>query len=168
VKESNVREVMTKGESAEAFCMRVAKDKAESVWEQYRSKRDDIVAVIGADTVILCEGEVIGQPSDRKDAARILRRLSGRHHKVITGVVVLFPRMERSRTFAITSTVWMHRLSEMIIADYVATNEPLGKAGAYAIQGKGANLVATYDGSYTNIVGLPVDELRQVLGEVLE
>jgi septum formation protein len=56
----------------------------------------------------------------------------------------------------------------MIIADYVATNEPLGKAGAYAIQGKGANLVATYDGSYTNIVGLPVDELRQVLGEVLE
>ena len=168
VQESNVREVMVEGESPEAFCMRVARDKAASVWKKCSSKRGDVVAVIGADTVISCEGEVIGQPMDREDAARILRRLSGRQHKVLTGVAVLSTRLERYQTFTVTSVVRMHNLSDEIIADYVATDEPLDKAGAYAIQGEGSDLVASYDGSYTNIVGLPLEELKQALAEVLE
>jgi septum formation protein len=160
---SDVSEDHKRDESADVFCLRIAKEKAKDVWVKYHGRREDIDAVVGADTVILFRGKIFGQPEDGDDAIRILKQLSGRCHEVITGVAVIFPEMSSVSTFVVRSKVWMHKLSVEKIKDYVATGEPLDKAGAYAIQGKGRGLVARYEGSYSNIVGLPVDELRKVL-----
>lgn len=160
---SDVQENRRKNEGAEAFCRRMAWEKTIDAWNKYGGRLDDIGAVVGADTVILFRGKIFGQPEDSDDAIRILKQLSGQCHEVITGVSVLFTKPHRFTTFVVTSRVWMHKLSAETIKDYVATGEPLDKAGAYAIQGKGRRLVARYDGSYSNIVGLPVDELRKVL-----
>lgn len=160
---SDVLENHKRGENADAFCLRIAKEKVDDVWFKYRGRREDIDAVVGADTVVLFRGEIFGQPAGSDAAVRILKQLSGRCHEVITGVAIIFPRLNRFTTFVVKSKVWMHKLSIEKIRDYVATGEPLDKAGAYAIQGKGRGLVARYEGSYSNIVGLPVDELRKVL-----
>lgn len=151
------------GERPEAFCIRLAKEKVLSAWSRHKSNSGDIGAVVGADTVVLLDEQVIGQPRDRDDAVLILNRLSGRCHEVITGVAVFFTRSNRFNTFAVRSKVWFHALDARTINEYVATGEPLDKAGAYAIQGKGRGLVARYEGSYSNIVGLPLDELAEVL-----
>jgi len=160
--DSDVQEKRRNGEGAEAFCMRMAKDKVTTAWGKYEGRRSDIAAAVGADTVVLLKNQIIGQPEDSGDAIRILKQLSGQCHEVITGVAVLFPRLGRFTTFIVKSKVWMHKLSVEAIEDYVATGEPLDKAGAYAIQGKGKHLVARYEGSYSNIVGLPINELRKV------
>lgn len=160
---SEIPENRRKGESAETFCKRVAQEKAADVWRRYSGQRSDIAAVVGADTVISFRGEVIGQPENKEDAIRILEQLSGQCHEVITGVAVLFPRPDRFTTFIVKSEVWMHKLGIETIENYVATGEPLDKAGAYAIQGQGRSLVERYEGSYTNIVGLPLEELERVL-----
>jgi septum formation protein len=160
---SDISENRRKGERVETFCKRVAQEKAADVWGRYAGQRSDIAAVVGADTVILFRGRVIGQPEDSDEAIRILKQLSGKCHEVITGVAVLFPRPDRFTTFIVKSKVWMHKLGIETIEDYVATGEPLDKAGAYAIQSKGRSLVERYEGSYTNIVGLPLEELKRVL-----
>ena len=144
----------------------MAKDKATTTWQNYEGG-DKIGAVIGADTVVLFRGRIIGQPQDSEDAIRILKMLSGECHEVITGVAVLYPASGQIAGFVVRSKVWMHELSTEVIEDYVRTGEPLDKAGAYAIQGKGGRLVARYEGSYTNIIGLPVDELKEALGSLL-
>lgn len=116
--------------------------------------------VIGADTIVVLDDEIIGKPTDAADARNILRRLSGRRHQVITGVVVVNSnRMED----AAVSEVDIRPLNDTEIARYVATGEPLDKAGAYAIQGEGASIVASYSGSYSNIVGLPLDTIKALL-----
>lgn len=160
---STVPEEHRIGEKPEAYCVRLAKEKVHSAWGQCKSRSTDIGAVVGADTVVLLDDQAIGQPNDPDDAVRILTRLSGRCHEVITGVAVFFTRAKRFNTFAVHSKVWFHDLSAQAIDEYVATGEPLDKAGAYAIQGKGRALVARYEGSYSNIVGLPLDELAEVL-----
>jgi septum formation protein len=143
--------------------MRVAREKAARVWREYRARPGRIRAVIGADTAILFKGQIIGQPKDKKDALRILKRLNGHYHEVITGVAVFYIASGQFTAFTTRSKVWMRDNSMMEIAAYVATGEPFGKAGAYAIQGKGRKLVARYEGSYSNIIGLPVDELKRVI-----
>jgi septum formation protein len=153
---SAVEETLRDDLSPEENAMALAEEKARSVESRHPGR-----LVIGADTVVALGGEIIGKPKDAEDARRILRRLSGRVHKVITGVAVVFGR---SFPAAETSTVRFHPLSEKQIADYVATGEPLDKAGAYAIQGIGEALVASHEGSYSNIVGLPIDTLRALLG----
>lgn len=165
---SNIKETIGPGESAEDYCQRIAREKAMGAWKEYPGTRESVAAVIGADTVVVLGREIIGQPRDRDDAVHILRKLSGRQHAVITGVALIFPPETRLDTFAVKSKVWTRRNDDQVIADYVATGEPLDKAGAYAIQGQGSRLVAGYDGSYSNIVGLPVDELKRVLARVLQ
>jgi septum formation protein len=157
---SAVEETLRDDLSPEENAMALAEEKARSVESRHPGR-----LVIGADTVVALGGEIIGKPKDAEDARRILRRLSGRVHKVITGVAVVFGR---SFPAAETSTVRFHPLSEKQIADYVATGEPLDKAGAYAIQGIGEALVASHEGSYSNIVGLPIDTLRALLGRAGE
>ena len=116
--------------------------------------------VLGADTLVVLDGEVIGKPSDRNDAHRILRRLSGREHQVITGVAIV-----NDSTFkdAAVSTVSIKPLTDEEISRYIDTGEPMDKAGAYAIQGKGAFMVSHYQGSFTNIVGLPIETVKELL-----
>lgn len=113
---------------------------------------DDIV--IGADTIVVAGGKILGKPHSKEDAAGMLRMLSGREHTVITGVCIACEG--KTEIFHKESKVSFYQLTENEIADYVATGEPMDKAGAYGIQGKGSVLVEKIEGDYFNIVGLPV------------
>lgn len=119
--------------------------------------------VIGADTLVVLEGTVLGKPLDAADAARMLRLLRGRWHRVISGVAVIDAATGRSRLSAVTTHVLMGDYPDSQIAAYVASSEPLDKAGAYAIQGLGGGLVARIEGCYNNVVGFPLCELAALL-----
>ena len=136
------------------------------------------VVVLAADTVAAVAGEVLGKPVDDHDAVRMLRRLSGTRHEVLTGVAVARRRPAPSGTSSIeaglgdavaievavvATIVTMAELSDRDIAAYVATGEPMDKAGAYAIQGGAAAFVDGYDGSYSNVVGLPMETVERLL-----
>ena len=119
--------------------------------------------VLGADTIVVVDGVALGKPTDAADARAMLRRLRGREHEVITGVAVVDARSGRTRATAVVSRVRMADYAEADIEAYVATGEPLDKAGAYAIQGRGGGLVAGLQGSYSNVVGLPLEETAGLL-----
>ena len=119
--------------------------------------------VLGADTVVVIDGVALGKPVDAEDARAMLRRLRGRGHDVITGVAVVQAGTGRSETTAVVTRVVMVDVAEDVIDGYVASGEPLDKAGAYAIQGRGAALVAGFVGSYSNVVGLPLAETTRLL-----
>jgi len=121
--------------------------------------------VIGADTIVLCQGQVLGKPKDTADAKRLLSLLSGRSHRVITGVCVLEAPDGRCLVASACTKVVFRRLSPEEIDRYVATGEPMDKAGAYGIQGKGALLVERIVGDYFNVVGLPLTLLARLLKE---
>jgi septum formation protein len=151
VQASSVPESRQPGEDATSFATRLAREKAEAVFAQQSSGP---VVVLGADTVVVCDGEVMGKPSDAVDAARMLLLLSGRTHQVVTGVAVAWGT--RVEVAAELTHVTMHTLSPQEIAQYVATGEPMDKAGAYAIQGYAARWVPRIRGCYFNVVGLPL------------
>lgn len=124
--------------------------------------------VIGADTMVVCDGEIFGKPASLSDAKRMLRRLAGTTHEVVTGVSVWMlaaPNAEDIslgfRSFADTSAVTFHELSDMEIDEYLKKGESFDKAGAYAAQGEGASLIARIDGSLDTVIGLPVERLLQ-------
>jgi len=119
--------------------------------------------VIGADTVVVLDGKILGKPRDPKDAAGMLAQLSGRTHEVLTGVALVPTGGGRGRTAVVCSRVEMKLLDEATIRRYVAGGEPLDKAGAYAVQGRGRHLVARVSGSLTNVIGLPLERLGQLL-----
>lgn len=118
--------------------------------------------VLGADTVVVLNGIIIGKPEDEADARRILKSLSGNTHQVVTGVALVLPQGEILEEICASKVVFKN-LTEQDIADYSATGEPMDKAGAYAIQGLGSQLIESHEGSFTNIVGLPVETLEQML-----
>jgi septum formation protein len=119
--------------------------------------------VIGADTIVVVDSQILGKPTDEQDAARMLAMLSGRTHEVYTGVAVILGEVER--TGVECTEVTFRELSEESIRRYVATGEPMDKAGAYAIQGKGALLIKCISGCYPNVVGLPLYKLSALLSE---
>lgn len=129
-----------------------------------RRRRQGVV--LAADTVVLVDGRPLGKPRDRARARTMLRRLQGRGHTVLTGVHVINAGSRRQAAGISRSRVWMRPASNAAIEAYLRSGEPLDKAGAYAIQGKGAALVARYQGPYDNIVGLPLHLVRRLLGEV--
>lgn len=122
--------------------------------------------VIAADTVVVCEGKVLGKPRDEEDAAAMLRLLSGRDHQVMTGMTVL----HRGKTVCCTEVTEIHfkQLTDREIRAYIKTGEPMDKAGAYGIQGGAALFVERICGDYFNVVGLPVCKLGKILKEVME
>jgi septum formation protein len=166
--ESNIQEKILEGENAESFCMRIAEEKARDVIKKHKGDISDKAIVIGADTVILFDNEIIGQPKDKNDAKKILEKLSGKKHEVITGIAIISVNENKIIKFTVKSTVWIKKLSDEEILEYINSDEPMDKAGAYAIQGLGKNLIEKFEGSYTNIIGLPIDELRQALYSFLE
>jgi len=139
---------------------RLALGKARAVARQRPG-----AVVLGADTVVVVDGEALGKPADADEARGMLRRLRGRAHEVITAVAVVDGRSGRERAEAVVTRVFMADYDELDIARYVATGEPLDKAGAYAIQERGAGLVAGFAGSYTNVIGLPLAVTRRLLAE---
>jgi septum formation protein len=150
-----VNEDPLEGESAEALARRLATAKARASFAAARQKHPgtDLI-VLGADTVVVVDHHILGKPTDATDAARMLRLLSGRTHQVITGVSVLTPQGQQ--TAAETTQVAFLSLSEEEIRDYIATGEPMDKAGAYAIQGRASRWVPYIRGCYFNVVGLPI------------
>ena len=121
--------------------------------------------VLAADTLVALDDEIIGKPADLEQAAQILRRLSGRTHEVCSAVFICHFAAARSTTFHEVSRVRFHRLSSATIKNYFAKVDPLDKAGAYAAQGRGAEIIAKIDGSYTNVVGLPMEKTVAALTE---
>lgn len=119
--------------------------------------------VLGADTTVVLDREMLGKPATDDEARSMLQRLSGRAHHVLTGVAVASAHAER--VLVVQTTVWMLRLTNEQIAAYVASGEPRDKAGAYAIQGLASRFIPRIDGSYTNVVGLPVPETVDLLKE---
>ena len=128
--------------------------------------KDEII--IGADTEILIDGEVLGKPNDKRDAARMLSKLSGRTHQAITGVALVDAETGVEKTWVEMTLVTFRELSADEISAYVETGEPMGKAGAYGIQGKAAAFVERIEGCYFNIVGLPLAKLVQNLRKMWE
>jgi septum formation protein len=120
--------------------------------------------VLGADTVVVVDGALLGKPSDAADAARMLRMLSGRTHRVITGVCLVAGGV--ARVSSETTVVTVNRLTDQDIADYVASGEPMDKAGAYAIQAIASRWIPRIDGDYGNVVGLPVALVWKMMREV--
>jgi septum formation protein len=118
-------------------------------------------AILAADTVVALEAQILGKPTDASDASRMLRLLSGRTHSVITGVCLLGDGFEEVRSE--TTAVHFAAMSEADITDYVASGEPMDKAGAYAIQGMGSRWISKIEGDYYNVVGLPVDMVWRML-----
>jgi septum formation protein len=117
--------------------------------------------VLGADTTVILDNHILGKPSDPADAARMLRLLSGRTHRVITGVAVV--TATSTKVAAETTAVQFLPLSDQEIADYIATGEPMDKAGAYAIQGRAARWIPRIEGCYFNVVGLPISLVSTLL-----
>jgi septum formation protein len=145
------------GEDARAHAERLAREKAAAI-------RRDGAVVIAADTIVVVDGDVLGKPRDDEDAARMLRRLSGRAHVVMTAVAVAFDGRVESGVEEVGVT--FHTLTPADIAAYVATREPMDKAGAYGIQGFGATIVARVDGDYFAVMGLPLQRLVRLLERV--
>lgn len=163
---SDVDESVHPGERADVYCRRVAREKAVTVWRERAAARDGIVLVIGADTVVLLGNEILGQPRDDEQARTMLKKLSGKQHSVMTAVALVHGRSGHVDELLVESRVWMKDNDDRTIEDYVMTGEPMGKAGSYALQGRGGELIERYEGSRTNIIGLPLDELKDALARI--
>jgi septum formation protein len=158
VQPAHIAEDPKPGEAARACAERLAREKALAV---ARQRPED--CVLGADTVVVVDRELLGKPSDAADAARMLRMISGREHLVITGVCLVIGGETTVSSEATVVTV--SEITEKEIADYVATGEPMDKAGAYAIQGIASRWIPRIAGDYSNVVGLPVALVWRMLSE---
>jgi septum formation protein len=145
------------------YVTRLAREKAQAVFAQLSATSDNAskLAVLGADTTVTLDAQILGKPEDAADAARMLRLLSGRDHRVITGVALT--TAEHIEAVAEVTTVSFLTLSDEEIAAYIATGEPMDKAGAYAIQGRAARWIPRIEGCYFNVVGLPLARVAEML-----
>lgn len=155
---ADVDERILPGESPEVYAVRVALDKA-----RIAAARTGTGIVIAADTIVVLDDEILGKPADAADAERMLMMLSGKVHCVITGLAVMDAASGKSLSRTSITRVWFRSLAPSEIISYVATGEPLDKAGAYGIQERGALLVDRIDGCYFNVVGLPLSLLGELL-----
>ncbi len=158
VQPAHIPEDVLPGEGAKECAERLAREKALSI---ARQRPHDVV--LGADTVVVVDGELLGKPADAADARRMLRLLSGRKHEVITGVCLVASGVPSISSE--TTVVTVNELTDEEIADYVASVEPMDKAGAYAIQGIASRWIPRIEGDYSNVVGLPVALVFRMLRE---
>jgi len=149
------------GETPASYALRNASDKAREVWK----RRGGEILILAADTIVVKDEHILEKPEDAEHALTMLRQLSGRSHEVITGVCLFQARggMLREWGDAVRTAVHFRALSEAEMAAYVATGEPMDKAGGYAIQGGAAAFVDGYDGSHSNVVGLPLETVKRLL-----
>jgi septum formation protein len=185
VRPANIPEDPKPSEDPIAYVVRLAREKAEAVYAGLSrsatadpatagrhstaaaaatSAQDDNVVVLGADTTVTLDNQILGKPTDPADAARMLRLLSGRTHRVITGVAIVTGA--RTEVAAEVTAVKFLALSEEEIAAYIATGEPMDKAGAYAIQGRAARWIPRIEGDYFNVVGLPLALVTTLLNSL--
>jgi septum formation protein len=167
VQPTDIPEVPRSGEAPQSFAERMAREKALAV---LRQRPGDYI--LGADTIVVVEAQILGKPRDGADAARMLSLLSGRTHQVITGICLIGPRLRTENrepkigfedVRSETTLVTMDTLSDDDINSYISTGEPMDKAGAYAIQGRASRWVYRIEGDYFNVVGLPVSLVYKML-----
>ena len=161
VQTAEVDETPHPGESAQAYVLRVARAKAQAIAATCRKSGS---VILGADTTVVVDGEILGKPEGREDAVRMLKSLSGRVHEVLTGLAVVAGSHEDEEV--VTTRVRLLPITPDEINWYIDTGEPDGKAGAYAIQGRAARFVDWIEGSWSNVVGLPVATVYQMLKKV--
>jgi septum formation protein len=149
------------GESAQEMVERLALLKAKEVARYYPN-----AWVIGADTTVFIGGSCLGKPTSNEEACEMLRTIQGKTHHVWGGIAIVHEKSQRAECWSHVTSVTMCEMSEAMIRDYVATGEPLDKAGSYAIQGIGLQFVANIDGSYSNVVGLNIASLMEKLREL--
>ncbi len=154
VQPADVQEIPLPREEPEAYARRLARDKARAVPGS---------VVLGADTIVVLDGEILEKPADAEGAVAMLGRLQGRSHQVISAVCLISGGIERQA--ADRTTVTMRPADEALLRDYVATGEPLDKAGSYGIQGPGAALVERVEGDFFGVMGLPIRLVLQLLDE---
>lgn len=168
---ADVPEVPEAGEDGSTYVLRLAEAKAQAVWARRRvagihDTAADPLVVLGADTCVLCQGEILGKPVDQADARRMLTLLSGRTHQVMTGLCAL----TRDESFAEVdiTQVTFNMIEEPELVRYLASPEPLDKAGAYGIQGYAARWIPRIEGDYFNVVGLPIARTVALIAEACQ
>jgi septum formation protein len=165
---AHIDETLRACEEPIAYVTRLAREKAEAVYDALSNELSAVepgIVVLGADTTVVLDAHILGKPEDAEDAKRMLRLLSGRTHRVITGVSVM--GASGAQTAAEVTAVQFLSLSDAEIDAYVATGEPNDKAGAYAIQGRAARWIPRIDGCYFNVVGLPISLVSTLLDACL-
>ena len=155
---ADVDEILPKEIPAEKSAEFLAVKKAEHISAQYPES-----IVIGSDTVVIVDGEILGKPADEADAYRMLKKLSGKVHTVVTGVCI--SKCEKKKSFSEATRVEFYPLSEEEIRGYIATGDPMDKAGAYGIQGEGCVLIKGIEGDFFTVMGLPAARLKRELAE---
>ncbi len=156
VEPANIPEEPLAGETARPYAERLAREKALSI-----SRKRPNQAILGADTVVVIDNQILGKPADQADAVRMLRLLSGRTHQVITAICLVVNG--EAKVASETTSVVMCDISSAEIQSYVASGEPMDKAGAYAIQGMASRWIPRIEGDYSNVVGLPVARVYRML-----
>lgn len=160
VKIADIDETIIPDESPGQHVQRLAFEKANAIWSSLSETTK--IPVLGADTIVCLDGEILGKPVDQASASNMLRSLSGREHEVVTGIALI---SERHSVCVNVSQVSFRELSQLEIDNYWATGEPIDKAGGYAIQGRAATFVSQLRGSFSGVVGLPLFETAQLLTE---
>jgi septum formation protein len=155
-----VDETLLRGESPRRYVRRLAEEKVGAIAEKFPRHW-----VVGADTTVVASGKLLGKPADTEDAARMLKVLSGRSHVVLSAIALARLEDRRLRSKVSSTRVFFRKLTPHEIRWYVATGEPMDKAGAYGIQGKGGLLVSRIEGSYSNVVGFPLETFLELWTE---
>jgi septum formation protein len=158
----DVDETPLAGETAQDYAVRIAAKKAELAAYFLARRTLPMLPVLAADTTVVCQGRILGKPTDREDAVRMIQTLAGRDHQVVSAVAVCNDQHEIDHAVSV-SNVWFRALSRDEIARYVATGESHDKAGGYAVQGRAAAFVQRIEGSYSGIMGLPLAETAELL-----
>ncbi|WP_179640608.1 Maf family protein [Tunturiibacter empetritectus] len=164
-KAADLDEDLLPSEAAAAYVQRLAEEKAQAVWNAHRASdtAEDPLVVLGADTCVVVEGQILGKPTDSADARRMLELLSGRTHAVLTGIAAITAK-KTVRDLDITQ-VTFNVITDSEIGRYISSGEPLDKAGAYAIQGYAARWIPRIEGCYFNVVGLPIARTITLLAQ---
>lgn len=162
---ANINEDLLPDEAAAAYVQRLAEEKAQAVWNANQSvdTPEDALMILGADTCVVCDGYILGKPTDTADARRMLELLRGRTHAVLTGLAVI-AGTKIVRDVEVTQ-VMFNQIDDAEIARYIRSGEPMDKAGAYAIQGYAARWIPRIEGCYFNVVGLPIARTITMLAE---
>lgn len=155
----DIDETPLESESPEDMVLRLAMEKARAVYDKEGSK----IPVLAADTIVVIDGKILGKPGTYEEASMMLGQLAGRYHEVITGVALVEGDDGKVQSFTETTEVLFAELDDREISDYIATHEPMDKAGAYGIQGHGGKFIKRIDGCFYNVMGFPLNSIYSLL-----
>lgn len=166
VEAADIDERIQPGEAPATYVQRLALEKSQAIWDRHKVEQSDDLVVLGADTTVVCDGAILGKPTDQADARRMLEMLGGRTHQVLTGIAAvssrgLFSEVEITQVF-------FDLINEEEMIHYLASGEPMDKAGAYGIQGYAARWIPRIEGCFFNVMGLPLARTMELLAKARE